>query len=48
MRTLEDADFLRCIDSGIKNKNNIDNILRTMKLLDALYASAEKKSEIVL
>ena len=47
MRTREDEDFFRSIDSGIKNKNNIDNILETMKLLDALYASAEKKGEIV-
>ena len=48
MRTLEDADFLACIDSGIKNKNNIDNVLESMKLLDALYQSADKKGEIVL
>ena len=48
MRTREDEDFLKCIDSGVKNKNNIDNILETMRLLDALYASAEKKGEIVL
>ena len=48
MRTREDEDFLNCIDSGIKNRNYIDNILETMKLLDALYVSAEKKGEIVL
>ena len=47
MRTREDEDFFRSIDSGIKNKNNIDNVLETMKLLDALYTSAEKKGEIV-
>ena len=47
MRLREDKDFLECIDTGVKNKNNIDNILETMKLLDALYASAEKKGEIV-
>ncbi|MBQ7386675.1 MAG: Gfo/Idh/MocA family oxidoreductase [Clostridia bacterium] len=47
MRTLEDEGFFQSIETGVKNKNNIDNILETMKLLDALYASAEKKSEIV-
>ena len=48
MRLREDEDFLKCIDTGVKNKNNIDNILETMRLLDALYASAEKKGEITL
>ena len=47
MRTREDEDFFVSIESGVKNKNNIENILETMKLLDALYASAEKKGEIV-
>ena len=47
MRLREDEDFLNCIDEGIKNKNNIDYVLESMKLLDSLYASAEKKGEIV-
>ncbi len=46
--TLEDKDFLASIDSGVKNKNNIDNILESAKLLDYLYQSAEKKGEIKL
>ena len=43
----EDVAFLESTDSGIKNKNHIDNILESAKLLDALYASAEEKKEIV-
>ena len=42
----EDEDFFKSIESGVKNKNNIVNILETMKLLDTLYASSEKKAEI--
>ncbi len=48
MYALEDKDFLASIDSGVKNKNNIDNILESAKLLDYLYQSAEKKGEIKL
>ena len=44
----EDADFIESFNSGIKNKNNIDNILESMKLLDNLYKSAEIKKEIQL
>ena len=46
MYLCEDEDFIRSIESGVKNKNNIDNILETMKLLDALYVSAERKEEV--
>ena len=48
MYALEDKDFLASIDSGVKNKNHIDNILESAKLLDYLYQSAEKKGEIKL
>ncbi len=44
----EDADFIESMYSGIKNKNNIDNILESMKLLDTLYKSAELGKEIQL
>jgi len=44
----EDEAFLESIDTGIKNRNHIDNILESAKLLDALYQSAEKKQEVVL
>jgi predicted dehydrogenase len=46
MYLLEDADFFNSIESGVKNKNNIDNILESMKLLDYLYKSAEIGKEI--
>ena len=48
MYLFEDADFFNSIESGIKNKNNIDNILESMKLLDYLYKSAEIGKEIQL
>ncbi len=48
MYALEDKDFFASIDSGVKNKNNIDNVLESAKLLDYLYQSAEKKGEIKL
>ena len=41
----EDVAFLESIDTGVKNRNHIDNILESAKLLDALYQSAEKKQE---
>ena len=44
----EDEDFLRSIESGEKNRNNIDNILESAKLLDYLYQSAEIRKEIQL
>ncbi len=44
----EDAAFLRACETGEKTKTYIDNILESAKLLDTLYASAEKHREIVL
>ena len=46
MYLCEDEAFIRSIETGVKDKNNIDYILESMKLLDALYASADKKEEI--
>ena len=46
MYLMEDRDFIKSIESGVKNKNNIDNILESMKLLDGLYRSAELHKEI--
>ena len=43
---LEDEDFLRSVESGVKNRNHIDNVLESAKLLDALYRSAEQKKEL--
>lgn len=42
----EDKAFIESVITGVKDKNNIENVLETAKLLDALYASAENKKEI--
>lgn len=44
----EDKAFIESIETGVKNRSYIDNILESMKLLDALYKSADKKEEIQL
>ena len=44
----EDEDFIKSIKTGEKNRNHIDNILESARLLDSLYASAEIKKEINL
>ena len=44
----EDEAFLRATETGEKTKTYIDNILETMKLLEALYTSSDNKSEIKL
>lgn len=46
MYLCEDRAFAESIASGVKNRSYIDNILESMKLLDALYRSAESKEEI--
>ena len=48
MYYLEDKAFLTDMKLGIKNKNNIDNVLDSMLLLDRLYKSAELGEEIKL
>ena len=42
----EDADFIKSISTGERNRNHISNILESMKLLDSLYASAKIKKEL--
>jgi hypothetical protein len=44
----EDEDFLKSIKTGEKNRNHIDNILESAKLLDSLYESAKVRKEIEL
>ena len=44
----EDEAFLASIDTGVYNRNHISHILETMKLLDALYRSAEEGKELTL
>ena len=42
----EDTAFLESIESGVKDRNNIDYVLESAKLLDYLYQSSEQKKEI--
>ena len=44
----EDEAFILSTQTGEKDRNNIDNILESMKLLDSLYASSDAKKEITL
>ena len=44
----EDEAFLQSIDTGVKDKNYIDNGLESARLLLALYDSSEKNKEIEL
>ena len=44
----EDKAFLESIESGVKDRNNIENVLESAKLLDTLYRSAEAKCEVAL
>ena len=46
MYAAEDRAFLDSCKSGELDQNHIDRILESAKLLDALYASAEKHAEI--
>ena len=48
MYLCEDKAFVRSAQSGVKNRNHISNVLESAKLLDALYASAERKEEVSL
>jgi predicted dehydrogenase len=46
MYLLEDKAFIKSIESGVKDKNNIDNVMESAKLLDLLYLSAKEKKEV--
>lgn len=46
MYLCEDKAFIESIESGVRNKNHISEILESMKLLSALYQSSETKKEI--
>lgn len=48
MYLCEDKAFIESFTTGVKNRNNIDNILESMKLLDALYKSSDKDGEVIL
>ena len=44
----ESEAFLESVATGNKNKGNIDEVLETAKLLDALYQSSASRKEVVL
>ncbi len=46
MQYCEDVAFIESITTGVKDKNNIENILESAKLLDALYESSAKGKEV--
>lgn len=46
MYLCENKAFVESVITGVKNRSHIDNILESAKLLDTLYVSAEKKSEV--
>lgn len=48
MYLCEDRAFIESISTGEKNRNNIENILESMKLLESLYVSSEKGKEVEL
>ncbi len=48
MYLCENRAFVESVIAGVKNRSHIDNVLESAKLLDALYVSAEKKSEVQL
>ncbi len=48
MYLCEDKAFIESIRTGEKNRNHIDNILESARLLDTLYVASEQKKEIVL
>ena len=48
MYLCENEAFVESITTGKANRNHISRILESAKLLDALYASAEKKAEVIL
>ncbi len=42
----ESKAFIESVNTGVKNRSNIENVLESAKLLDSLYVSAEKKQEV--
>ena len=48
MWLLQDSAFIKAVETGEKNRNNIEYVLETMKLLDTLYVSADAKEEVKL
>lgn len=48
MYLCESQAFIESVNTGVKNRGHIDQVLETARLLDALYQSSDKKAEIEL
>lgn len=48
MYLCESQAFIESVNTGVKNRGHIDNVLETARLLEALYQSSDKKAEIEL
>ena len=48
MYLCEDKAFIESIETGVKNRSNIQSVLESAKLLDRLYASADISREIIV
>ena len=48
MQAREDRAFFTSIDTGVKDKNHIDFVLESARLLDVLYQSSAKNKELKL
>lgn len=44
----EEKGFFAAIDSGEKSRNNIEYVLETAKILDAIYLSGDRNAEVTL
>jgi predicted dehydrogenase len=48
MYAREDARFIEAVRKGVKTRSHIDRVLESARLLDAIYESAGKQSEITV
>ncbi len=48
MYLCEDREFIASVRTGVKNKGNIEGVLETARLLDAIYLSAAEGREVTL
>lgn len=46
MYLCENKAFIESVETGVKNKSNVAEVLESMKLLDSLYKSSDEKKEI--
>ena len=48
MYRMETQAFFRATATGTRTRNNVNNVLESMRLLDMIYQSAEQHKEILL